>query len=385
MSINPSNSKPIPFNKPAVTGHELPYIAEAINKHSISGKGHEHFLKACSEWFQKELGVKQFLLLPSCTHALELSALLLEIKPGDEVIMPSYTFVSTANAFVLRGAKIIFVDIRSDTMNMDEDLIEDAITPRTRAIVPVHYAGIACEMDKIIMIAKKHNLAVVEDNAHGLMAKYKGRHLGTIGTMGTFSFHETKNYTSGEGGGFISNDERYIERAEIIRQKGTNRNKFLRGQVDKYSWVDIGSSYVMSELNAAYLYAQLDFAEIINEHRLKLWNMYFESLLPLKDNGLIELPFIPEECEHNAHLFYIKLKDIEERQKMILFLKENNIHSVFHYVPLHSSLAGKKFARFHGEDKYTTKESERLLRLPLYYNLTEKEVERVIRTVKEFF
>lgn len=319
------------------------------------------------------------------TSALEMAVLLADIKPGDEVIMPSYTFVSTANAFVLRGATIVFVDIRPDAMNIDENLIEDAITEKTKAIVPVHYGGVACEMDTICDIAKRHNLVVVEDAAQGVMSFYKGRALGSIGDFGCYSFHETKNYSMGEGGSVLVNHEKNVERAEIIREKGTNRTKFFRGQVDKYTWVDLGSSYLQSELNCAYLYAQIENPDVINNDRLQSWNTYYELLTPLKEKGCIDLPVVPEGCVHNAHMFYIKTKDLEERSKLIAFLKENGIGAVFHYIPLHSSPAGQQFSRFHGEDKYTTKESERLLRLPMYYGLEKKDIEYVVSKIKEFY
>ena len=342
----------INFNVPPFTGKEMDYIRQAVDHQKICGDG--EFTKMCSQWIEERTGTEKCLLTTSCTHALELAALLAEIKEGDEVIMPSYTFVSTADAFVLRGAKAVFVDVRPDTMNIDENLIEEAITAKTRAIAVVHYAGVGCEMDKIMDIAKRHNLYVVEDAAQGIMASYKGRALGTIGDFGCFSFHETKNYSMGEGG-------------------------------DKYRWMNYGSSYLPSDMNAAYLYAQLEMADEINEIRLARWNRYRELLSPLAEAGKIELPFIPEECTHNAHMFYIKTKDLEERRRLIEFLKESGILAVFHYVPLHSAPAGMKFGRFHGEDKYTTKESERLLRLPMFYKLTEEEVDYIAGKVKEFY
>lgn len=373
----------IRFNIPPYTGKEDKYIKQAIDSRKICGDG--QFTKKCNEKFEKITGAKKVLMTTSGTSALEMAALLADIKLGDEVIMPSYTFVSTANAFVLRGATIVFVDIRPDTMNVDENLIEDAITEKTKAIVPVHYGGIACEMDTICDIAKRHNLVVVEDAAQGVMSFYKGRALGSIGDFGCYSFHETKNYSMGEGGAVLVNHEKNVERAEIIREKGTNRTKFFRGQVDKYTWVDLGSSYLQSELNCAYLYAQIEKPDIINNDRLQSWNTYYELLTPLKEKGCIDLPVVPEGCVHNAHMFYIKTKNLEERSKLIAFLKENGIGAVFHYIPLHSSPAGQQFGRFHGEDKYTTKESERLLRLPMYYGLEKKDIEYVVSKIKEFY
>lgn len=374
----------IPFNIPPYIGKEQEYIKQAIEKNKkLCGDG--SFTKKCNKWFEDNFGCKKALLTTSCTHALEMVALLIDIKPGDEVIMPSYTFVSTANAFVLRGAKIVFVDIRPDTMNINEELIENAITKRTKAIVPVHYAGISCEMDKIMEIAKKYNLYVIEDAAQGVMSKYKGKALGTIGDFGCYSFHETKNYTMGEGGALLIQNKDFIERAEIIREKGTNRSKFFRGQVDKYTWVDIGSSYLPSELNAAYLYAQLEETENINENRLHTWNIYYKELKDLQERGKIDLPYIPNECKHNAHMFYLKCRNLEERTKFINYLKENNINAVFHYIPLHTSEAGLKYGSFNGEDKYTSKESERLVRLPLYYNMEESKVYYIIDKIIKFY
>lgn len=371
------------FNIPPYIGKEDKYIKQAIDSRKICGDG--QFTKKCNEKFEKITGAKKVLMTTSGTSALEMAALLADIKPGDEVIMPSYTFVSTANAFVLRGATIVFVDIRPDTMNIDENLVEDAITEKTKAIVPVHYGGVACEMDTICDIAKRHNLVVVEDAAQGVMSFYKGRALGSIGDFGCYSFHETKNYSMGEGGAVLVNHEKNVERAEIIREKGTNRTKFFRGQVDKYTWVDLGSSYLQSELNCAYLYAQIENPDIINNDRLQSWNTYYELLTPLKEKGCIDLPVVPEGCVHNAHMFYIKTKDLEERSKLIAFLKENGIGAVFHYIPLHSSPAGQQFGKFHGEDKYTTKESERLLRLPMCYGLEKKDIEYVVSKIKEFY
>jgi len=374
----------IPFNKPPYLGTEETYVLQAIKQNKISGDG--EFSKKCQQWFKEMAEVKIALLTTSCTHALEMAALLIGLKTGDEVIMPSYTFVSTANAFALRGAKIVFVDIRPDTMNIDETRIEAAITSNTKAIVPVHYAGVACEMDTIMDIASKYNLVVIEDAAQGMMSTYKGRALGSIGHIGTYSFHETKNYTSGgEGGVIFINDDKYLEHAEIIREKGTNRNQFFRGQVDKYTWVELGSSYLPSELQAAYLYAQLIDANKINDIRLNLWNFYYQHLLSLQKKNLIELAIIPDECTHNAHMFYLKVKDLHERTKLLNHLKEKEILAVFHYVPLHSSDAGKKFGIFHDTDTFTTKESERILRLPMYYGLTRDEQLLIIEALFEFF
>lgn len=373
----------ISFNIPPYVEKANEYMHEAVVNHKICGDG--VFTKKSSEWLEKKSGAKKALLTTSCTHALELAALLADIQPGDEVIMPSYTFVSTADAFVMRGAKIVFVDIRPDTMNIDETLIEDAVTPKTKAIAPVHYAGVGCEMDVIMDIAKRHNLIVIEDDAQGIMSTYKGQALGTFGTFGCLSFHETKNFSMGEGGALLINDESYIERAEIIREKGTNRSKFFRGQIDKYTWVDCGSSYLPSELNAAYLYAQLEQADAITENRLECWNKYYELLKPLAEKGIIDVPFIPEHCVHNAHMFYIKAKNLEERTDLINHLKENGITTVFHYIPLHSAPAGLKYGRFYGEDKFTTKESERLVRLPMYYGLKKSDVEKVCECIKKFY
>ncbi len=373
----------IPFNIPPFTGKEEQYIKEAIKKRKICGDG--EFTKKCNAWLENNTGSKGVLLTTSCTHATEMAALLSDIEPGDEVIMPSYTFVSTADAFVLRGAVPVFVDIRPDTMNIDEKLIEKAITEKTKAIVVVHYAGIACEMDVIMEIANRYKLAVIEDAAQGVMSSYKGKALGTIGDFGCYSFHETKNYSMGEGGALLIRDEGDIEPAEIIREKGTNRSQFFRGMVDKYTWVEKGSSYLPSELNAAYLYAQLEMAEKINRKRLDRWSQYYELLTPLKEQGNIELPYVPEGCVHNAHMFYIKVKDLEERTKLIRYLRDNGITAVFHYIPLHSAPAGRRYGRFHGEDKFTTRESERLLRLPMYYELTEEEVCTVADKVLQFW
>lgn len=373
----------IRFNVPPYVGKETEYMKEAIDSHKICGDG--EFTKRCNTWIEEHTGTAKALLTTSGTQALEMAALLSDIQPGDEVILPSYTFVSTANAFVLRGAKLVFVDIRPDTMNIDEKLIEDAITDKTRAIVPVHYAGVGCEMDTIMDIAKRHNLVVVEDAAQGVNAFYKGRALGSIGDYGCFSFHETKNYSMGEGGAILINRPEQIEDAEIIREKGTDRSRFFRGQVDKYTWVNIGSSFLPSDINAAYLMAQLEMADEINENRLQSWARYNEGLQDLAQEGVIELPYIPEECAHNAHMFYIKTKDMEERKALISYLKERDVAAVFHYVPLHSAPAGLRFGRFHGEDRYTTKESERLLRLPMYYNLSESDQQKVIDAVHGFY
>jgi dTDP-4-amino-4,6-dideoxygalactose transaminase len=374
----------IPFNKPPYTGNEEKYVLESIKSSKISGDG--EFTKKCHKWFEEKLQCKKALLTTSCTHALEMAAILLDIKEGDEVIMPSYTFVSTANAFVLRGAKIVFVDIRPDTMNIDETKIEEAITSKTKVIVPVHYAGVACEMDTIMDIAKRYNLFVVEDAAQGMMSTYKGKALGTIGHLGAFSFHETKNYTSaGEGGLLIINDERFVQRAEIIREKGTNRSLFFRGMVDKYSWVDVGSSYLMNDVSAAYLWGNLEKADEINQNRLNSWQKYYDGLKELENRGFIELPKIPDGCVQNAHMFYIKVKDLEERTALLDYLKRNDIYAVFHYVPLHSSEAGLKFSLFSKEDIYTTKESDKLIRLPMYFGLDNKDIEKIIYKIKIYF
>lgn len=374
----------INFNVPPFLGKELNYVKDAVeNNHKISGDG--LYTKKCKKMMEEKFKCECILLTTSCTHALEMAAIMCDIKPGDEVIMPAYTFVSTADAFVLRGGKIKFVDIRPDTMNIDERKIEQAITEKTKVIVPVHYAGVACEMDTIMDIARKHNLLVVEDAAQGVMSTYKGKALGTIGDFGCYSFHETKNYSMGEGGAICINDSKYIERAEIIREKGTNRSKYYRGQIDKYTWVDLGSSYLPSDINAAYLYAQIENAELINKKRLHLWNLYFQGLKQLQKRKLIELPVIPKWCAHNSHMFYIKVKDLEERIRLIEYLKENEIMAVFHYIPLHNAPAGKQFGEFIGEDMFTTKESERLLRLPMYYSLNDEDVFYIIDKIEKFF
>lgn len=373
----------INFNVPPYTGKEMEYVMQCVENRKICGDG--PFTKKCNEWIEKKTGTGKCLLTTSCTHATEMAALLADIKPGDEVIMPAYTFVSTADGFVLRGATPVFVDIRPDTMNIDENKIEAAITEKTKAIVPVHYAGVSCEMDKIMELAKKYNLMVIEDAAQGIMSTYKGKALGTFGEFGCFSFHETKNFSMGEGGALLIRDQKYVEEAEIIREKGTNRSKFFRGQIDKYTWVNYGSSYLPSDMNAAYLYAQLELADEITEHRLLLWNRYYERLLPLAEAGRIELPVIPKGCEHNAHMFYIKARDLEERSAFIDFMAKKQIKCVFHYIPLHTAPAGQKFGRFHGEDVYTTKESERLVRLPMYYKLTLEEVDGICDQIIRFF
>ena len=373
----------IRFNVPPFTGKEYEYVRQAVENQKICGDG--EFTKKANRWFEEKTGTAKCLMTTSCTHATELAALLADIRPGDEIIMPSFTFVSTANAFVLRGGVPVFVDIRPDTMNIDETLIEAAVTEKTRAIVPVHYAGVACEMDTIMDIARRHGLTVIEDAAQGVMASYKGQALGSIGDYGCYSFHETKNYSMGEGGALLIKDPANVERAEIIREKGTDRSKYYRGQVDKYRWQDFGSSYLPSELNVAYLYAQLEMADEINGARLARWNQYFELLKPLADAGKIELQTIPEGCVHNAHMFWLKTTDEKERAALIDFLKEHDILAVYHYVPLHSAPAGLKYGRFCGEDRYTTKESERILRLPMYYGLTEEEAAFVAEKVKEFY
>jgi dTDP-4-amino-4,6-dideoxygalactose transaminase len=374
----------IPFNTPPFVGTEEKNLAEAIKSNKLSGDG--PFTKKCHNWFEKRFNSPLVLLTPSCTAALEMAAILINIKAGDEVIMPSYTFVSTANAFVLRGAKIVFVDIRPDTMNIDEKKIEAAITNKTKAIVPVHYAGVSCEMDTIMALAEKYKLWVIEDAAQGVMSTYKGKALGAIGHIGCFSFHETKNYTAGgEGGAILVQDKSLIERAEIIREKGTDRSKFIKGQVDKYSWVDIGSSFLPSELQAAYLFAQLESADKINENRLETWGLYNLGLSELKEKGQLNLPTITANCEHNAHMYYVKCKDISERSRLMDFLKENDILSVFHYIPLHSSKAGEIYSHFSGIDVHTTAESEKLLRLPMYYNLELTSVKKIINVICSFY
>ena len=373
----------IPFNVPPHYGTEEGYIARAIAAHKICGDG--QFTKKCHAWLEEKTGTAKALLTTSGTHALEMAALLCDIQPGDEVIMPSFTFVSTADAFVQRGATVVFVDIRPDTMNIDETLIEAAVTEKTKAIAVVHYAGVSCEMDTIMDIAHRHNLLVVEDAAQGVTSWYKGKALGTIGDFGCYSFHETKNYSAGEGGAVLISSPEHVERAEIIREKGTDRARFFRGQVDKYTWVDYGSSYLPSDLNAAYLWAQLEHADEIYADRMASWNDYYTALSPLKEKGLLELPVIPEGCVHNAHMFYVKAKDLAERTALIAYLKEHGVGSVFHYIPLHSAPAGLRFGRFCGEDRFTTKESERLTRLPLYYGLTAADRRTVVENLYGFF
>jgi len=370
------------FNVPPYIGTEEEYVKEAIKNAKICGDG--EFTKKCHKWLEEKTN-SHVLLTTSGTSALEMAALLCDIKPGDEVIMPSFTFSSTANAFALRGAKLVFIDIRPDTMNIDEKLIEEAITDKTKVIVPVHYAGVACEMDEIMRIAKKHNLLVVEDAAQGVMSTYKGKALGTIGDFGCYSFHETKNYSMGEGGAILIKNYKDFELAEIIREKGTNRSRFLRGEIDKYTWEEAGSSYLPSDINAAYLYGELEEAEKINNNRLASWDRYYHNLKSLAEKSLIELPFIPEDCVHNAHMFYIKTKDITERTSLMNYLKKNDIASAFHYVPLHSAPAGKKYGEFRGQEKFTTKESDRLLRLPMYYNLKKEDIDKVCDLIKEFY
>ncbi len=373
----------ISFNVPPYQKNAIGYMKHAIEQRKICGDG--EYTKRCSAWLEQRTGSAKVLLTTSCTHALEMAAMLSGIQPRDEVIMPSYTFVSTADAFVLRGAKVVFTDIRPDTMNIDERLIEQAITPRTVAIVVVHYAGVACEMDTIMDLAHRHHLLVIEDAAQGMMSTYKGQALGTIGDFGCYSFHETKNYSMGEGGALLIRDPNKILQAEIIREKGTNRSQFFRGEVDKYSWQEVGSSYLPSELNAAYLWAQLEEADAVNERRLEAWNQYYEELKPLEDAGKIELEKIPEGCIHNAHMFYVKVKDLKQRTDVLAYLKRQGIHAVFHYIPLHSAAAGKKYGYFYGEDVYTTRESDRLLRLPMYDGLTSEEIHYITQTMKNYW
>lgn len=373
----------VDFNVPPCVGNEIEYVKQAIESHKICGDG--QFTKKCHQWMEDRFNAQKVLLTTSGTTALDMAMLLCDLQPGDEVILPSYTFSSTATSAVLAGAKLVFVDVRPDTMNIDENKIEDAITDKTKVIIAMHYAGVACAMDTIMDIAKRHNLIVVEDAAQGVMSKYKGKYLGTIGTFGCYSFHETKNYSMGEGGALVINDPEYNERAEILREKGTNRAKFFRGQVDKYTWVDFGDSYLPSELNAAYLWAQLLNADEINDNRIATWNRYYQELHAMAMEEKFEIPTVPEECEHNAHMFYLKCKDLKERSEFIKFMKEKELYCVFHYIPLHSAPAGEKFGRFDGEDEFTTKESERLVRLPMYYGLREDQVDLVVEGIKEFF
>lgn len=373
----------INFNEVFSEERIFKYLKKAIDNGKLSGDG--EFTKSCSNWLKHWGRVRHVFLTTSCTHATEMAAILADIQSRDEVIMPAYTFVSTANAFVMRGAKIKFVDIRPDTMNIDEQLIEMAITNKTKAIIPVHYAGVSCEMDTIMDIARKYNLIVIEDAAQSVMSTYKGCALGTIGDYGCYSFHETKNFSMGEGGAIAIKDDSKADLAEIIREKGTNRNKFLQGHVDKYTWVNVGSSYLPSELNSAYLWAQLEISNKIIADRMKTWNMYKDGLRELADAERIELPFIPKECKHNAHMFYIKTKNFTERTRLIQFLKEKGIDARFHYVPLHTAPAGRKYTEFIGEDMFTTKESERLLRLPLYYNMKKSDIDYVITEINEFY
>ncbi|MDP9858624.1 dTDP-4-amino-4,6-dideoxygalactose transaminase [Olsenella profusa DSM 13989] len=374
----------IDFNVPPLVGTEMTYVREAVeDNHKICGDG--PFTQRCDAWIEEHFNARKSLLTTSGTTALEMAAILCGINPGDEVILPSFTFSSTATAFVLVGAKLVFVDIRPDTMNIDESKIEAAITARTRAIVVVHYAGVACEMDTIMDIAHHYDLKVVEDAAQGVMSTYKGKALGTIGDFGCYSFHETKNYSMGEGGAILVNDTSCVERAEIIREKGTNRSRFLRGQVDKYTWVDYGSSYLPSDINAAYLWGQLEVAEAINRDRLATWRSYWDGLKPLAEGGKLELPLIPEGCEHNAHMFYVKLEDLQQRTEFISYLRDHGVQSTFHYIPLHSSPAGKHYGRFAGMDEFTTRESNRLTRLPMYYGLSKEDRATVVDAIRSYF
>lgn len=374
----------INFNVPPLVGTEMTYVREAVeDNHKICGDG--PFTQRCDAWIEEHFNARKSLLTTSGTTALEMAAILCGINPGDEVILPSFTFSSTATAFVLVGAKLVFVDIRPDNMNIDESKIEAAITARTRAIVVVHYAGVACEMDTIMDIAHHYDLKVVEDAAQGVMSTYKGKALGTIGDFGCYSFHETKNYSMGEGGAILVNDTSCVERAEIIREKGTNRSRFLRGQVDKYTWVDYGSSYLPSDINAAYLWGQLEMAEAINRDRLATWRSYWDGLKPLAEGGKLELPLIPEGCEHNAHMFYVKLEDLQQRTEFISYLRDHGVQSTFHYIPLHSSPAGKHYGRFAGMDEFTTRESNRLTRLPMYYGLSKEDRATVVDAIRSYF
>lgn len=373
----------INFNIPPYVGDELKYVKEAVEAHKICGDG--PFTKKCNVWMEERFNAQKVLLTTSGSTALDMALLLCDLKPGDEVILPSYTFSSTANSAVLAGAKLVFVDIRPDTMNIDEKKIEKAITEKTKVIIAMHYAGVACEMDTIMDIAKRHKLMVVEDAAQAVMSSYKGKALGTIGDFGCYSFHETKNYSMGEGGAILINNPAFNEKAEILREKGTNRAKFFRGQVDKYTWVDFGDSYLPSEMNAAYLWAQLQRADEVNENRLTTWNAYYDAFRRFEESGRIGLPVIPETCAHNAHMFYIKTNDLDDRTKFISYMRENDVQCTFHYIPLHSAPAGVKFGRFDGVDEFTTKESERLVRLPMYYQLSEEDRATVIRNVCNYF
>lgn len=372
----------IPFNVPPYMGTEIQYVKNAVYARKISGDG--EYTRRCNKWLEEKTGASKVLLTTSCTHALEMAALLCNIQPGDEVIMPSFTFCSTADAFALRGATIVFVDVRPDTMNIDENLIEGAITSKTKVIVPVHYAGVSCEMDAIMQTAEKYGLIVVEDAAQGVLSTYNGKQLGSIADIGCYSFHETKNYSMGEGGALILRENGYVDNAEIIREKGTNRSQFFRGQIDKYTWLRTGSSYLPSDINAAYLYAQLEGADIIFKNRMETWNYYYNELKELDKKEKISIPYIPTECKHNAHMFWIKLRDLEERTRFIQYAQEKGVNTVYHYIPLHSSPAGIKYGRFYSEDRYTTKESERLVRLPLWYGMEDKEREKVVGIVRDF-
>lgn len=373
----------IPFNKFTLTGNELAYIQQAINSEQIAGDG--LFTRRCQELLEQQLNAVKILLTSSGTASLEMAAMLADIKPGDEVIMPSFTFVSTANAFVLRGATCVFVDIRPDTQNINEQLIEQAISDKTVAIVPVHYAGVSCEMHSMVKLARKYNLLIIEDAAHGLYANYDDQALGTIGDIGCFSFHETKNYNCGEGGAIVINNKKLVERAEIIREKGTDRSQFFRGEVDKYSWQDIGSSFLMSELQAAFLFANLEQAQAIKNRRRAVWNLYFDSLQTLVDKGLINLPGIPEGCDHNGHLFYLKTQSAELRTELIAYLKQQKIHAVFHYLPLHDTAMGMRHGKFVGDDQHTLETSQKIVRLPLYYDIQNDDIERVTQAIKRFY
>ena len=374
----------INFNVPPYVGTEMGYIRQAAEvNHKICGDG--LFTRKCHAWMEERFGAEKALLTTSCTSALEMSAALCGLRPGDEVILPSFTFSSTATAFVAEGAALVFVDVRPYTLNLDETKIEHAITERTRVIVPVHYAGVSCEMDEIVRIARRYGLMVVEDAAQGVMSTYRGRALGTLGDFGCYSFHETKNYSMGEGGALIINNPEHIDRAEIIREKGTNRQRFFRGQVDRYTWVDRGSSYLQSDLNAAYLWAQLQVADKINANRLETWRFYRDELTPLEVAGRLELATVPVGCAHNVYMFYLKCADLEERGELIAHLRKQGVSAVFHYVPLHSSPAGRRFGRFDGEDEHTTRESERLVRLPLYYGMTPADRQAVVSAVRAFY